>query len=250
MNKKLHIGLSGWSYPEWKGTFYPEKMKSTDWLGFYARAFDTVEINSSFYRLPKLQTLENWADKVPANFKFCAKMSRYLTHIKRLKEPEEPLQRFFSVFAHVKKQLGPLLVQLPGSLAFDMEVAVHFFELLKRDYSEYQFAVEARHETWTQTEATRLLEEYNIAWVISQAGTGFPYRELITGDNIYIRLHGPEKLYASSYPDETLQYFADKIKAWQKEGHNIWAYFNNTWGGYALDNIKTLEEMLMHPNKT
>src|SRR5580698_6917653 len=106
MKGQIHIGISGWSYYDWKGIFYPPEMNSRDWLQFYANSFETTEINSSFYHLPKEKTILNWKEKVPAHFKFCPKISKYLTHNKRLADPEEPLERFFDVFTKIKKYLG------------------------------------------------------------------------------------------------------------------------------------------------
>ncbi len=235
--------MSGWSYWDWKNIFYPPGMKSTDWLEYYSKTYDTAEVNSSFYHLPRLKTVTNWIEKVPADFKFCPKISKYLTHIQKLKEPEEPLQRFFEVFEPVKKFLGPVLVQLPPSLKFEPQLVSHFFEILKKDYKDYHFAIEARHKTWLEQEATDLLKEYKIAWVISQSGVGFPYLETITSSNIYLRFHGPGKLYSSSYSDEMLHDYAVKIKKWAKAGHTIWVYFNNTMNGVALENANTLKKM-------
>jgi len=236
--------MSGWSYWDWKGFFYPEKLKSTDWLSFYAQTYHTTEINSSFYHLPKAKTVEGWGKKVPDGFTFCPKMSRYLTHIQKLKNPAEPLLRFFDVFDSIKNQLGPVLIQLPPSLKFDTRLVKDFFEILKDTYSGYVFALEARHETWLAREAIDLLEEYNIVWVISQSGVGYPYLEAVTASHIYFRFHGPGKLYASSYTDEQLSAYAKKFAKWAKDGHTVWVYFNNTMHGIALKNADLLRNML------
>ncbi|MCD6012245.1 MAG: hypothetical protein K0Q79_2107 [Flavipsychrobacter sp.] len=241
MSGNIHIGISGWSYWDWKGVFYPESMRSTDWLSFYAKEFDTTEINSSFYHMPRLKTATTWADKVPAGFKFCPKISKYLTHNKRLKEPEEPLQRFFEAFSQIKEYLGPVLIQLPPSLKFDAETVQYFFEILKTGYNEYHFALEARHATWLEADAAKLMKQYNIAWVISQSGVDFPYLEQVTADTVYIRFHGPGKLYASSYTDEQMKEYAGKIKKWAKK-HDVWIYFNNCYNGVAIENANTLRK--------
>jgi uncharacterized protein YecE (DUF72 family) len=242
--KKIHIGTSGWSYKDWKGLYYPEKLKATEWLTFYAKQFDITEINTSFYHLPKPQTVINWAEKVPKKFRFCPKLSRYITHMKKLLEPEEPLQRFFDVFDNIKDRLGPVLVQLPHMVKFDPERTEHFFNILKTAYSDYDFVLEFRHDTWLQDDALRLMERYNIGLVISQSGVGFPYSEIITSKNIYVRFHGPAKLYASPYTDEMLQGFAKKFKKWIKDGHTIWVFFNNDWHGYAINNAEKLKELM------
>src|SRR4051812_48773088 len=136
---KIHIGTSGWSYRDWRGPYYPDKMKSTDYLTHYAKEFHVSEINSSFYTTPRISTVEGWANKVPADFRFCPKMNRYLTQMKRLKDPEQPLEKFFTAFEPLKAKLGPILLQLPPSLSFKEDVVGHFFDVLKKDYSEFEF---------------------------------------------------------------------------------------------------------------
>jgi uncharacterized protein YecE (DUF72 family) len=242
--KKLHIGTSGWSYKDWKGLYYPEGLKPAEWLTFYAKQFDITEINTSFYHLPRKQTALNWAAKVPAGFRFCPKISRYLTHMKKLHEPEEPLQRFFEVFEPIKDVLGPVLVQLPPSLKFDYELAENFFKILNKDYKEFEFALEVRHNTWLENDSLDLMAKYNVAFVISQSGVNFPYAEVVTAKNIYIRFHGPGALYASSYSAEMLQDFAGKFKHWIKEGHTIWAFFNNDYFGHAIQNAQRLKDLI------
>lgn len=241
---KIHIGTSGWSYKDWKELFYPKELKTTEWLSYYAQTFSVTEINTSFYHLPKKQTVEGWVQKVPSGFLFCPKMSRYLTHFKRLKEPEESLEKFFEVFEPMQKQMGPVLIQLPPSLKFDQRTAEDLYLVLTKDYPDYSFAMEVRHRSWMDDESFELLKRYNIAFVISQSGRGFPYAENITADNIYIRFHGPGKLYASSYSDEMLSKFSSLFKKWVKEKHSVWAFFNNDYFGYAINNAITLEKQL------
>jgi uncharacterized protein YecE (DUF72 family) len=241
---KIHVGTSGWSYQHWKEIFYPQKLPSTKWLPFYAGIFSTTEINGSFYRLPSEETVIKWGEQVPENFLFCPKMSRYLTHMKKLKEPEEPLQRFFSVFDHMQGKIGPVLIQLPAMLRFNYDVAEHFYRLLKTTYRAYEFVMEVRHDTWLQEDSFTLMTKYDIGLVISQSGDVFPYSEMITAKNIYVRFHGPAELYASSYNDESLHLFAEKCINWKKEGHEVWAYFNNDIHGHAVRDAQRLLQML------
>ncbi len=241
---KIHIGTSGWSYSDWKGVIYPQEIKSADWLTQYATWFDTTEINSSFYRMTRESTVLKWASKVPADFKFCPKISKYLTHNKRLNEPEEPLERFFGVFGQIKEHLGPVLVQLPPSLKFNGKVAEHFFKLLTTQYSQYDFVLEVRHATWLEQEAVDMLHHYKIGSVISQSGVGFPYSEAITSHIVYVRFHGPAKLYDSAYSDEQLVEYAIKFKKWLKEGKQVWVFFNNTMRGHGFHNAITLQEIM------
>ena len=241
---KFHIGTSGWSYKDWLEIFYPKKLKSTDWLAHYAKTFDCTEINGSFYRLPQKQTVINWMSKVPKDFLFCPKMSRYLTHLKRLKEPEEPLERFFSVFEPMQKQMGPVLIQLPKIVPFDYNVSEHFYRLLKEKYSFYQFAIEVRHESWMTEDSYTLMAKYDIAFVISHSGDHFPYREVVTSDNIYFRFHGPTSLYNSKYDDETMKKYSRLFTQWLRRGHDVWIFFNNDWFGYGIENALTLRKFL------
>ena len=240
----IYIGTSGWSYKHWKGIFYPEELKTTDWLSFYSERFKITEINASFYRLPTEQTTKMWAKKVPKDFMFCPKMSRYLTHMKKLNDPEDSFERFFNVFAPLKRKLGPVLIQLPPQLGFNREKAEHLYKLCNRYYSYYRFALEVRHQTWLSDESIALLKKFNIAFVISQSGTRFPYAELVTAEHIYVRFHGPGRLYASSYTDQQLKKFAGLFKRWYKNGHSIWAFFNNDVFGYAIKDAKRLEGMI------
>jgi uncharacterized protein YecE (DUF72 family) len=242
-DKKIHIGTSGWSYKHWKNIFYPAGVKATDYLSYYAQHFNIAEINTSFYHLPKEQTVKDWAAKVPPQFKFCAKMSRYLTHMKKLHNPEEPLERFFSVFSFMQAVMGPVLIQLPPILKFNYTVTEHFYQVLNNLYNQYEFVLEVRHPTWLRTDSLTLMAKYNIGLVIAQSGHNFPYAETITAKNIYIRFHGPNELYASSYTNEMLCHFAAKFKEWRSNGHVIWAFFNNDIHGYAISNAKSLIQL-------
>lgn len=240
---EIHIGTSGWSYPSWKKIFYPEDMKSSGYLSFYSRSFDAVEINSSFYHLPQLKTVKTWVESVPTGFKFCPKMSRYLTHIKKLHEPEEPLQRFFKALSPARQILGPVLIQLPPALRFHPENAKQFFNALQKYDDKFHFALEVRHNSWLEEEGLQLLKKYDIAFVISQSAE-FPYAEVVTSNNVYMRFHGPDRLYGSLYSNAALRKYANKLIAWKKEGKHVWAFFNNDMQGYAVKNALQLKELV------
>ena len=242
VERKIHIGTSGWSYKHWKGIFYPKNVKPAEYLAFYARHFPVSEINNSFYKLPTKETVAKWIDTVPGNFLFCPKMSRYLTHLKKLHDPREPLERFFHVFGPFKKRLGPILVQLPANSRFNVEVAETFYAETGQ-YQGFRFALEVRHPSWFSDESMRLMKKHHITLVFSQADR-FPYHEEITSKDIYLRFHGPSSLYSSSYSDDVLEDYAEKFAAWADEGHHVWAFFNNDVGGYALDNAKRLQELV------
>jgi len=245
MKRKFYVGTSGWSYKGWKGLFYPENIKVTEYLKFYSSVFKATEINSSFYHLPKSQTVINWAKITEPPFIFCPKISRYITHMKKLKEVEEPLQKFFSVFDLIHERLGPILIQLPPSAGFIKEKTEAFFDILKNQYSSYEFALEARNTSWFEKESLSLLEKNNIALVISQSGKVFPYFEAVTSQNIYLRFHGPKELFSSKYSKSMLQKYADKCLDWMKQGHNIYAFFNNDNGGYAVEDAAVFNDMLV-----
>jgi uncharacterized protein YecE (DUF72 family) len=244
MKTGIYIGTSGWSYNHWKNIFYPPKLKTTDWITYYSNHFKATEINASFYKLPTRETVIEWTKKVPKDFLFCPKMSRFLTHMKKLIAPEEPLERFFGIFAPMKKMMGPVLLQLPAMLKFNYERAEHLYHLLKTTYKKYTFVMEIRHASWHEERSLTLMAKYNIGLVVSQSGDRFPYSEMITAKNIYIRFHGPGQLYASPYSDDMLNEFATKFKAWEKEGHVIWAFFNNDVHGYAIEDAKRLLELV------
>ncbi|MEO7309213.1 MAG: DUF72 domain-containing protein [Chitinophagaceae bacterium] len=238
----INIGISGWSYKEWKNVFYPEGLKPAEWLNYYAASFSITEVNSSFYHLPKTTTTEKWKQATPPGFVFCPKMSRYLTHIKRLSEPVETMERFFAAMAPLKRKIGPVLVQLPASVHFDAGTATAFYSLCKKNYAYYHFALEARHDSWFCDESIGLMKQYNIAFVISQA-KALPYAEFVTAKHIYVRFHGPATLFASGYSDEQLSYYAVLFRQWKDKGHCVWAFFNNTMGMHAIKNVATLTKL-------
>ena len=244
MKGAIHIGTSGWSYKHWKNIFYPPKLKPAEWIHFYSDHFKTTEINGSFYKLPSEETIVEWTKKVTDDFLFCPKMSRFLTHMKKLNEPEEPLERFFGIFEPIKKMMGPVLLQLPEILKFNYDKAEHLYRLMKTSYKKYEFVMEARHDSWFTEQSLTLMTKYDIGLVISQSGEKFPYSETITAKNIYVRFHGPHQLYASSYSENMLKAFAKKFRKWEKEGHIVWAYFNNDMHGYAIGNAGRLIKLL------
>jgi uncharacterized protein YecE (DUF72 family) len=232
----IYIGTSGWSYKHWKEIYYPSKLKARDQLAFFAEEFDCVEINSSFYRIPTKETLAKWLQQVPQRFVFCPKLSRYLSHLKKLRDPEEPLDRFFTVFDTMNGRLGPLLIQLPANATFNAAVAENFYALLSGKYRDYKFSMEVRHESWYSAESLDLMRKYRVGIVITNSGGLFPTNEVVTANHIYLRFHGPGALYASSYHHSTLLSFAKKCLEWEKRGHTVWVFFNNDINGYALDN--------------
>lgn len=241
---RLYIGTSGWSYKHWSGIFYPEDLKPAHYLEYYITRFSCVELNSSFYHLPRGTTVDGWLRRTPESFRFCLKISRFITHQKRLKDSGEALQRFFDVFDALRPRMGPVLIQLPPGLNYNRSLASDFFELIKTRYKSCRFAIEVRHKSWITDDFFALLGQYGIAFVIADSGGRFPYYKAVTADFVYLRFHGPEKLYASDYAESELRQHAEKIINWLKAGHEVWVFFNNDFHGFALKNAFKLEEMI------
>lgn len=238
MAREIRIGTSGWNYQHWKEIFYPADCAKSKWLEYYTEHFDTVELNATFYRLPQLKTFENWKTRTPDHFLWALKANKYITHIKRLKEPQEPLERFYTAASGLKEKLGPLLFQLPPSLSFDEKEFENFCQFLN---PSQRHTLEVRHPSWINDRLFVILKEHNIAFCIADTAGRYPYHEVVTSDFVYIRLHGSKKLYASEYSEKELQAWAKKIKGW---GKDTYLYFDNDFEGYAVKNAKRLKEIL------
>jgi uncharacterized protein YecE (DUF72 family) len=242
----LHIGTSGWSYGEWDRVFYPEGVKSTyDRLAFYAGHFHTVEVNYSFYHLPKPETYQKWAATVPDEFLFAVKASRFITHIQKLVGVKASWTRFITGARTLGDRLGPILLQFPPSLRADPIRLSRFLDLLRKDTDTPPVhpVFEFRHPTWFTKEIYTILRKADAALCIAQSSR-YPCVEGVTADLVYYRFHGPQELFASRYSDEDLRYWAGKMKALLKEGKTVYAYFNNTLNGYAVENARTLRALI------
>jgi uncharacterized protein YecE (DUF72 family) len=236
----IYIGTSGWHYQHWKGNFYPKDIKNTDYLDHYLKTFDTVEINNSFYRLPDVGTLENWREKTPNHFIFSVKASRYITHIKKLKDPEKGVDNFLQVVKHLKKKLGPVLFQLPPGWKRNPQRLQQFLEYLP---SGYRYTFEFRNKDWFTEEIDHLLQAHNCAFCIYDLKRSTS-PEKVTADFVYIRLHGPGNAYEGSYSRKTLQKWAKKIQQWQQARKDVYCYFDNDQSGYAPNNALLLKQLL------
>jgi uncharacterized protein YecE (DUF72 family) len=243
MSKKMtfpiYVGTSGWNYSHWKEVFYPPICAKSQWLQFYAQKFTTVEVNATFYRLPKPETFENWRRTTPERFRWAVKANRYITHVKRLSDTGEPLERFFSAAQTLEEKFGPVLFQLPPGLAFHEGLLDEFCDNLKK--YNHPSAFEVRHKSWLTDRVLAKLEECRVAFCISDTAGRYPYEEAVTADFIYIRLHGSRKLYASDYSEDELQAWAEKIRQWERE---TYIYFDNDFGGYAPKNAARLKKIL------
>jgi uncharacterized protein YecE (DUF72 family) len=244
MLERLHIGTSGWSYKHWAGLFYPEGVKPAKYLEYYVTEFDCVELNASFYRTPGIKTVEGWTRRTPASFRFCVKMNRVVTHLKKLVDAAEPLERFLAVFDPLRDRLGPFLVQLPPNLRFDSNLSKAFLQLLASHRNTGEFALEARHDSWFTPESISLLRHYGIVHVIADSGGRFAEAEALTSSTVYLRFHGRGGLYSSHYSIEELTDYARKITGWLSEGGEIWAFFNNDIDGHAVHNAHELHALV------
>jgi uncharacterized protein YecE (DUF72 family) len=238
--KQIHIGTSGWHYKHWKGTFYPEELKETEQFSFYSKNFKTVEINNSFYRLPELQTFRNWRKSAPKNFIFSVKASRFITHMKKLKDTEEALTLFLKRAGELKEHLGPILFQLPPGWKINPERLELF---LKKLPSGFRYTFEFRNNSWYHQDIYNLLEEYNCAFCIYELDHHLSPM-INTSDFVYVRLHGPEGKYAGSYSDKILKLWAKRSRAWSKSGKEVFIYFDNDQKGYAAFNAQSLQQLL------
>ena len=236
----IHIGTSGWHYKHWKGPFYPEDLSEKDCLDYYAEHFHTVEINNSFYRLPQTKTLLTWRDTVPENFIFSVKASRYITHMKKLKDPQQSLNTFFERIMVLGNKMGPILFQLPPFWHFNIERLKAFLIALPK---KYYYAFEFRDPTWFNNQTYRALFERGAAFCIYDLAGRLSPKE-ITADFIYIRLHGPKGPYQGQYTPECLSGWAEDFSQWIKKDYTIFCYFDNDQFGYAVHDALTLQNML------
>lgn len=237
MKTRLHIGTSGYQYKHWKGDFYPKEMAVKDWFEFYARHFDTVEINNTFYKMADASTFGEWKEAAPANFCYAIKYSRFGTHLKKLKDPKGHVDYFMDRVSHLGKPLGPVLVQLPPNWKKNIP---RLEEFLKATPNNIRWAVEIRDPDWLSQELYELLRKYNAALVIHDMIPDHP-RE-VTADWTYLRFHG--KNYSGSYSEAQLGKIADDIREHRENKRDVFAYFNNDLGGHAVRNALTLKEML------
>jgi uncharacterized protein YecE (DUF72 family) len=223
------IGTSGWQYRDWRGRFYPQRLPVGRWLEAYANAFATVESNNAFYRLPERQTFEAWAERTPPDFRMAVKVSRYLTHIRRLRDPEEPVERFVERVAGLGDKLGPILLQLPPQLRCDAERLARTLDLFP---PAMQIAVEFRHPTWFVDEIRALLTERAAALCLAdRRGPLTPIWR--TADWTYLRFHEGRSSPAPSYGRAALRSWAERLAATWSPDEGVWVYFNNDPRGCA-----------------
>lgn len=283
---KIRIGVSGWSYKEWRGGFYPDDLPNDEELEFSARVFDTIEINGTFYSLADPASCRRWRDAAPTGFQYAVKGSRYITHNKRLKDSRSALANFFaSGVLDLDDRLGPILWQLPQNFKFSADRLEAFLQMLPRDTESavnlarshddrvedvsygpkkrhrLRHALEIRHESFLQPETARMAQRHGVALCLSHSSE-WPYIEEITAGFVYLRLHGPRKLYASQYSESDLSRWADRIQAWHageepddaerisdlrppsRKERDVYVFFDNTAHGYAPEDARHLMDRI------
>ncbi len=237
---QIHIGTSGWHYPHWVGPFYPQGMQPEAFLSHYAHSFASAEVNSTFYRLPAPETFAAWRDKTPQGFVFACKASRYITHMKKLRDPEVTCLRFLEAVRALAEKLGPVLFQLPPRWRVDPDRLKAFLAALPRGH---RFAFEFRDESWFTPGIYRLLGQYDSAFCIYDLGGRRSPTEVTAGFT-YLRLHGPGGPYQGRYEDEALADWAARILMWRKAGRDVYCYFDNDEKGHAAKDARRLVGMV------
>jgi uncharacterized protein YecE (DUF72 family) len=237
----IRIGTSGWSYDHWNGPLYPPGLQAAARLSRYVEEFDTVELNASFYRWPRESTFGNWNAKLPTGFALAVKAHRGLTHFRRLKSPEPWVERVELAWQALGERPKVLLVQLHPEQQRDDTRLDHFLSCFR----SFRVAVELRHPSWDDPAVYALLERHGAAYVV-MSGAGLQCVLRATTDMVYVRMHGPDPraLYAGSYSDDDLQWWADRISEWSGQGREVLVYFNNDGYGFAVQNARELKRRL------
>jgi uncharacterized protein YecE (DUF72 family) len=238
----VHVGTSGWSYDHWRDVLYPPDDRPADRLRLYAERFRTVELNSSFYRWPRNSTFARWRERLPDGFRFSVKAPRGLTHGKRLYAPEAWVDRIRRCWHELGDRRAVLLVRLPPSQVRDDARLGYFLGQLP---PWVRVAVELRHPSWSDDAVYELLARHRAAYCV-MSGAGLPCELRATAPFVYVRLHGPDHhhLYAGSYSDDDLSWWADRTREWSDAGSDVFVYFNNDGHGHAVRNADKLRQLL------
>ncbi len=235
----FRIGTSGWNYAHWRGKFYPEGLPAHQWFEYYAGVFDTVEINNTFYHLPEARTFTGWSKQASPGFIYAVKASRYITHIKKLKDPRQALDRFLRRARRLKEHLGPILYQLPPGWRPNLERLKQFCQRLPAGLTH---VMEFRRRDWLQDPTLDILAEHGVCLCIHDMLPEHPRR--LTGKAAYVRFHGVGSKYGGNYSRSELSQWAKWMGETAHSGHDVYAYFNNDSNAYAVGNAQTLREIL------
>lgn len=242
MTCDIRIGTSGYHYKHWVGSFYPPKTSGAKLLEHYVRHFNTLELNNSFYRLPTVSAFECWRDSTPSDFVFAVKASRFITHNKKLKDPQNGLDNILSRAEHLGKKLGPILFQLPPRWKINSARMENLLEILPRTH---RYTFEFRDTSWINPEINRILQRFNAAFCIYELA-GYHSSMVVTADFAYVRLHGPkERKYQGSYTRSRLTWWANRINEWARHLKAVYVYFDNDQAGYAPKNALMLKKMVL-----
>ena len=253
MPPAFRIGCSGWNYKHWRGNFYPPEVPVREWFTHYARVFDTVEINNTFYRLPEASTFASWRERAPENFLYAIKASRFITHLKRLLEPEEPVTRLFSRACHLQAHLGPVLYQLPESFHCDLTRLDDFLAVLPRTLGEIggtpadhaiRHVFEFRHRSWYVAETQAVLRAHGAVMCLHDKAGSAIFEPLDT-PFLYVRFHGPGGRYFGRYDLRRMEYWAATLGEQWRAGRDVFAYFNNDPEGMAVINAQELRALMI-----
>ena len=234
------VGTSGWNYLHWKQVFYPQGLSQANWLLHYVKFFNCVELNVTFYRLVKEKTFQNWHQKTPDNFYFVVKGSRFITHIKRLKNINQPLKLFLNNASGLKHKLAVVLWQFPPNFKKNIRLLESFFKLLKK--TNLRHSIEFRNDSWFDNQTYRLFRDYNFCFCIADSPR-FPSVKMVTADFLYLRFHGGQVLYSSDYSDKELKGWAEFAREYKKD-KDIFAFFNNDAHGFAVKNALRFKQLL------
>jgi uncharacterized protein YecE (DUF72 family) len=240
MTARVRVGTSGWEYRHWVGSFYPRDLPRERRLEFYAERFDTIELNNSFYRLPEADVFTAWARRVPDGFTFAVKASRYLTHVRRLRDPREPLDRLWSRARRLDDRLGPMLYQLPPRWRPNFERLAGFLAAIPHDGPQ---ALEFRDRRWYGARLAALLADSEVGLCLHDMPGSAPRPERL-GPLVYVRFHGSGVRYGGAYSSQRLTACAERMAGWAHEGWPVWAYFNNDVGGHAVRDADRLRNLL------
>ena len=236
---QIHVGCSGWVYRHWRGLFYPEGLPQKRWFERYAEEFDTVEINATFYRVPLGSTFEGWREKAPPGFRYAVKVNRYITHMKKLLDCGDELDRFIALARPLGESLGPLLYQLPPSLHKDLPRLDAFLRRLPTDLDH---VVEFRHKSWYEDDVLALLDGHGVGFVAHDMQGRLSPR-WASGRTAYVRFHGTGR-YVGRYSDEALLAWSDWAADQARNGRSVWCYFNNDIHGHAIEDARTLKSLV------